>query len=174
MATNIKKDLNEIFLYIQLASLHGSKDNYKKSIIKYYKSFQEKLNEHYTEEAARAPGDESGNSKIFEKYKRAYKVVADVILANNAEDRAIKARDGIQEINSLKRHIIGYQAKIVDFLKDVLQADERVVSADLGDLDLPITDVIQIKSKTLNRGDLDRLKNDRETVSIEIAHKKKK
>lgn len=164
MSTNIEVYLNEIFSYIKLASLYGLTEEYKGYIIKSFKSYQKKLNDHYIPKGYEFEDD----GRSSRKYQRAYLTVADVILAKNAIERKKKAREGIDSINYSKKHFTGEQSKIIKFFKKIRKANDDEVGTDLSKINLKITDRIQTETSYLNEGNLNKIKSGSATMSINI------
>lgn len=164
MSTNIEVHLNDIFSYIESASLYGLTEEYKDYIIKSFMSYQKKLNDHYIPKDYKFEDDE----KSSRKYQRAYLTVSDVILAKNAIERKKKAREGIDSINYCKKHFRGEQSKIIKFFKQILKANDDNVNADLSKLNLKITDRIETVTSFLNKDNLGKIKDCTATISINI------
>ncbi len=130
MPSAIEGALDELFEDIKKASTNPS-DSVNNEISNHFKNYVEILEREYV------PND--NQMADMNKYLRACWTVARVIITENANERKQKSREGIADINEVKPHLVGKQAKIIKFFQKIQRAKDADVGANLNNIHLSIS-----------------------------------
>lgn len=129
-ASTIEGALDELFEDIKKASTNPS-DSVNNEIRNHFKNYVEILEREYV------PND--NQMADMNKYLRACWTVARVIITENANERKQKCGEGIADINEVKQHLFGKQAKIVRFFQKIQRAEGADVGANLNNIHLSLS-----------------------------------